>query len=87
MSDATELTRSPDRSGPLLNRDVALVEVLDRALGAGIVVSGDLTISIAGIDLVYLNLRLLLGSVDTVMGTGQGDAPGLELAPVEGWSP
>ena len=49
-------------------REVALVEVLDRALGAGVVITGDLTLSLADIDLVYLNLRLLVGSVGTING-------------------
>jgi Gas vesicle protein len=49
-------------------RDVALVEVLDRALGAGVVITGDLTLSLADIDLVYVNLRLLVGSVGTING-------------------
>lgn len=49
-------------------REVALVEVLDRALGAGIVITGDVTLSLADIDLVYLNLRLLVGSVGTING-------------------
>jgi gas vesicle structural protein len=47
-------------------REVALVDLVDRALNAGVVLSGDITISLADIDLVYLNLRLLLGSVPTV---------------------
>jgi hypothetical protein len=49
-------------------RDVALVEVLDRALGAGVVITGDVTLSLADIDLVYLSLRLLVGSVGTING-------------------
>jgi gas vesicle structural protein len=47
-------------------REVALVDLVDRALNAGVVISGDITISLADIDLVYLNLRLLLGSVPTL---------------------
>ena len=43
-------------------REVALVEVLDRALGAGVVITGDITLSLADIDLVYVSLRLLVGS-------------------------
>ena len=48
------------------NREVALVDLVDRALNTGVVISGDITLSLADIDLVYLNLRLLLGSVPTV---------------------
>jgi gas vesicle structural protein len=47
-------------------REVALVDLVDRALNAGVVITGDITISLADIDLVYLNLRLLLGSVPTL---------------------
>jgi hypothetical protein len=49
-----------------LRREVSLVEILDRALGAGVVITGDLTISLADVELVYLDLRLLLGSVGTI---------------------
>lgn len=44
------------------HRDVPLVELLDRALGAGVVITGDITLSLADIDLVHVSLRLLVGS-------------------------
>ena len=51
---------------PLINRDqLALSELLDRALNKGVVLWGDATISVAGVDLVYVGLKLLLASVDT----------------------
>jgi hypothetical protein len=62
-------------------REVSLVEVLDRALGAGVVITGDVTISLADVDLVYLNLRLLLGSVGTICD-GRGGATGGEIPSV-----
>jgi len=50
----------------LVNRDqLALTELLDRALNKGVVLWGDATISVAGVDLVYLGLKVLLASVDT----------------------
>jgi len=49
-------------------RDIDLVEILDRALGAGIVITGDVTLSLADVDLVYLSLRLVVGSVPTIRG-------------------
>lgn len=49
-------------------REVALVEVLDRALGAGVVVTGDVTLSLADVDLVELSLRLVVGSVPALHG-------------------
>jgi hypothetical protein len=56
--------------------DLGLVDLLDRVLEAGVVVSGDVVLSLADVDLVYLNLRLLLGSVETLRpgGSGRGAA-------------
>ena len=51
-------------------REISLVEILDRALGAGVVITGDVTLSLADIDLVYLSLRLVVASVDTLAGDG-----------------
>jgi hypothetical protein len=55
-------------------REVSLVEILDRALGAGVVITGDVTVSLADVDLVYLNLRVLVGSVGTILGEPTYDA-------------
>ena len=52
----------PERS--LAARDEGLVDLLDRLLGVGVVAAGDVTLSVAGIDLVYVNLRALLASVE-----------------------
>ena len=43
-------------------QEVALVDLVDRLLAGGVVIGGDITLSIADVDLVYLRLRLLLGS-------------------------
>ena len=50
----------------LRHKDVTLLEVLDRVLDKGVVIAGDLTISVADIDLVYLGVRVLLCSVETM---------------------
>jgi hypothetical protein len=44
---------------------VSICEVLDRVLNKGVVVAGELTISVAGVDLVYLGLNLVLTSIET----------------------
>lgn len=44
-------------------REIALVDLLDRVLAGGVVISGDLTLSIADIDLVRISLRALVASV------------------------
>ena len=45
---------------------VSLCEVLDRILNKGAVVVGEVVISVANIDLIYLGLEVILTSVDTV---------------------
>lgn len=54
--------------------DVTLVDLADRLLDKGVVIGGDIVLSIAGIDLVYVSLRALIASVDTarLLGGGPG---------------
>ena len=46
-------------------RHVSLVETLDVALTKGVVLAGDITISLADVDLIFVGLRVLLASVET----------------------
>ena len=48
------------------NQHFSILELLDRLLDKGVVVKGEVLLSVADIDLVYLNLGLLLSSVKTV---------------------
>lgn len=48
----------------------SLVDLLDRVVDRGAVVSGDVVISLAGIDLVRLDLRLLLTGVHGAIAPG-----------------
>ena len=52
------------------SEDVALVDLLDRLLGGGVVVAGDITLAVADIDLVYVGLRALISSVATAEREG-----------------
>ncbi|MCF8036108.1 MAG: gas vesicle protein [Desulfobacteraceae bacterium] len=45
--------------------DISLCEALDRVLNKGAVVAGEVTISVAGIDLLYLGLQVILASIET----------------------
>lgn len=45
-------------------KEVTLLEVLDQLLNRGVVLSGDLTISVADIDLIFIGLKLMLTSVE-----------------------
>jgi hypothetical protein len=48
-------------------QQVALVDLLDRLLAGGVVLTGDVTISLAGVDLVHVSLRALISSVATLV--------------------
>ncbi|MER7989216.1 gas vesicle protein [Streptomyces noursei] len=50
-------------TGALPQRQVALIDLLDRLLSGGVVLSGDLVLSIADIDLVRISLRALIVSI------------------------
>ena len=60
---------------------VSICEVLDRVLNKGLVVAGEVTISVADVDLLYLGLQLVLTSIETArdsLGSGRRGA-GLAL--------
>ena len=59
---STPESQAPARPGIPPER-VALVDLLDRLLATGIVVTGDIVISIADVDLVHISLRALLRSI------------------------
>lgn len=50
------------------NRQVTLVDVLDRLLGGGVVIQGDIMLAAADVDLVALDLRVLVASIDKAAG-------------------
>ncbi len=47
--------------------EVSLLDILDHVLNAGVVVHGSVVISLAGVDLVYLGLNVVLTSVETAL--------------------
>jgi hypothetical protein len=52
-------------STTIAEREVALIDLVDRLLGGGVVIAGDITLSVAEVDLVYVHLRALITSVAT----------------------
>ena len=48
-------------------RQIALVDLLDRLLGTGVVLAGDVVISLAGVDLVQVRLHALITSIRAEM--------------------
>jgi hypothetical protein len=59
-------------------QQIALVDLLDRLLGTGVVLSGDIVVSLAGVDLVQISLRALITSVrselELDLDAGSGEA-------------
>ncbi len=54
-------------------KQVTLLEVVEKLLDKGVVISGDLILSVANIDLVYLDLRIVLTSVQTMYDAANKD--------------
>ena len=73
---------SPRRSGPpteseriLGDADASLLDVVDNVLNKGVVLTGDVTIGLAQVDLVYARLSVLLCAADRVLPTESTDVP------------
>lgn len=65
----------PYQPGVLTEEPVALVDLLDRVLARGVVLTGEVTLSIADVDLVHVSLRALISAV-------RPDLSGLPRPPV-----
>jgi hypothetical protein len=53
------------RVAPATYRDVTLLDLVDRLLDCGVVLSGEIVLAVGGVDLVYLSVRALVSSVET----------------------
>ena len=60
--------RSLSLSAPSAD-EVSLLELADRLLNRGVVLTGEATISVAGVDLIYLGLNVVLTAVENLQGT------------------
>lgn len=45
--------------------DLSLLETLDHVLDRGLVIAGEITISVADVDLIFIGLNVMLTSVET----------------------
>lgn len=68
--------RPPPRPAVPAER-IALVDLLDRVLAGGVVVTGEVTLSIADVDMVRVSLRALVTSVSALArGSADQEVPG-----------
>ena len=75
---AAEDARTPEEDGALgaeldlwesslaSGEGTSLVDLINRVLDKGVVITGNVTISVAGVDLVYLGLSAILTSISAV---------------------
>ena len=54
--------------------EISLLEILDHVLNSGVVIHGSIVISLAGVDLVYVGLNVILTSVETALRNIKRDA-------------
>lgn len=54
-------------SGLATPDEISLLDILDHVLNAGVVIHGSVVISLAGVDLIYLGLNVVLTSVETAL--------------------
>jgi hypothetical protein len=57
------------------SKHLSLVEAVDRVLNKGAVIAGDVTISVADIDLVRLDLQIVLAATETLLSLGPATKP------------
>jgi hypothetical protein len=61
-------SRDAAAPGSYSNRQVTLIDLLDRLLAGGVVISGHITLTVADIDLVELDLAIILAATDKMAG-------------------
>ena len=62
------------------DQDISLLDILDHVLNAGVIVHGSLVLSLAGVDLVYVGLNVVLTSVETALRTLRAEEKKRELS-------
>ena len=68
----TKPARPAMPSGPVANRlleppESSILDLLDRLLEKGVMANGDVTLGVAGVDLIYVRLAALLCAADRVL--------------------
>jgi hypothetical protein len=54
----------------LTPRQLTLIDLIDRILDKGVVINGDITVSIVGVDLLSLKINLVIASLETAKRYG-----------------
>lgn len=70
MTSASEITWHDSDFDPRGTDRLALVDLLDRVLAGGVVLAGEVTLSVADVELVTISLRALITSASTLLNQG-----------------
>ena len=83
MAQIPSSTGKDSPLAPALEREVTLCDLLDRVLNKGAVLTGEIVISVADIELIYVGLSLVISSVETLLeamhapNTGRPESDGI----------
>jgi hypothetical protein len=67
--------REPTTADRVLDRsEETLLDALDHLLDKGVVATGDVTLGVAGVDLIYLRLSAILCAMDRIMPAPEGSS-------------
>lgn len=54
------------RLAALPDEELSVLDLADRLLNRGVVITGEATISVAGVDLIYLGLNVILAATESI---------------------
>jgi len=66
-------SRRTDAQHVLGDEDASLLDIVDNVLNKGVVITGDITIALAQVDLIYARLSLLLCAADRILPSEDPD--------------
>jgi hypothetical protein len=64
--DAARERQEAGRERHRQSREISLLDLIDRLLDGGVVIHGDITLAVADVDLLYVGLRAMVASVETL---------------------
>ncbi|SUA47830.1 gas vesicle protein [Nocardia africana] len=74
-ADMTRAGPTPPDRAVDTERRIALVDLLDRVLTGGVIITGDIRLAIADVDLVQISLRALISSISTLFPPAPSASP------------
>jgi hypothetical protein len=70
LSSTSAAGGGPTAYRPLQSKELGLLDIVDRILDKGVVITGDITLSFAGVDILSLKINLVIASLETAKRYG-----------------